>query len=519
VDDKILISPKTRGLRVQQIFTDLDIAKQLELAAQFNLCPTLIPWGGRTRICGQEVRLKDTGRHKCGTCPERYDVYDGPPFVPKNPTIQLQTSTRVDIWPTKPPETNAAELEEFRAQIAELQKTIGELTEKNTELMTTNELLTKATTIKAHTDEIWDDSFSKQTIRNARSCLKRAAQLLGLTFNSQAIDFVDRVAQDVDGFFKKIQGDSDIPNTISKSRRFLAHFKQREICKRLTELEKEHYPKKSKETSQKLTEKQLVQLGDCGRHLGVNLQRERPAALLLERLRAQTMEFVAESAEDRRWKLDQLLLWWLPAHRGGTTRFKVARKLPSTPDQIRETALNLVGWDGEQVTGLYIGHLKKSMKQYKHLWWKRITVTPEGISTHNEADVLPCHLDEDEWQQWVRCVFAVLQAQLEEGDTKSGQYVFRATESERLRQRDLIETYAMEFYGSEFHCQLGRIIFRNGVPRSDEFFLTYVMQHAKRVDETAYVKPVLRDGPLPNRVSQSDRASPADEEPESPPAE
>jgi hypothetical protein len=297
--------------------------------------------------------------------------------------------------------------------------------------------------------------------------------------------------------------------------------KQREICQRLTELEKEYYPKKSKAQKQELTARQTVQLWDCAQHLGVDLRRERPASLLLECLRGRTMEFIAETSEDRRWKLDQLLLWWLPAHRAGTSRFKVASCLPSTTDQFRETKLNLVGWDGERVTGLYLGHLKRTQtKKYQHLWWKRIAVTMGGISTHEEGDIQPCHLNEGEWNQWIRCVFAVLQAQLETGEAKSGEYVFPGLrESERTRQVHLIETYAQEFYGSDFHTQLGRVIFRNGVPRSDKFFLTYVMQHCQSVDESSYVKPVLRDGPLPERVSQSDDANPAGEESQRPQAE
>jgi hypothetical protein len=214
-------------------------------------------------------------------------------------------------------------------------------------------------------------------------------------------------------------------------------------------------------------------------------------------MREKAISFRADDSISRRWKLDQLFAWWIPAIRAGTAWFKVCTDL-SPKDKWESCNDNVIAVRDGQVVGIFLGRLKRTTFRFAHLWQnKRCMLSPRGITTVRDSDVVPCHMQGDDWPIWWERMSKVVLTEL--GDravTKRPLFLFKVKKAERDRQTMMIKTFAEDQLGCEFHTQIARMIFRNGTPEADSFFIGFVMQHTKQVDIEQYLKPALLNGPL-----------------------
>ena len=507
-----------RGVMPLYSYPKLSLEDQLDLAEIYNLCPRVFPWGDRKRICGQGIR--DSRRNFCGTCSNRkmFRVHEGPTHVPK---LLITPTTEVHIEAENFRESGKALLKRKTERIAELEESMKELETtveeqkvkleqtltEHMELLEEYEEIKTYQSVEALVGRIWNSKDnSSQTFRNSRACMRDICKACGLSFNDPVNVLIEHVKGDIDSFGNVLARLPDARNKLLKLSKIARYASEYKLCEDLQAAAKIWFPQKSAAVCQLLSDDNRACIIAAADHLGVSLDRARPGERLLSALQHLTTKFEATDSESRRWKIDQLFMWYLPAIRGGTSRFKICSRIPE-PASFKVCDQNYVVWDGKTVTGLFFGNLKLTQKKYAHLWHKRFALTPAGITTcGTEADdvvvtnrdVVPIHM-QDYWAEWCAMVFKLFTQELAGRKPRKNAFVFqKLSKNERNRQVRLIETFAGEQLGVEFHSQLGRKIFRNGVPSRavNGFFMKYVMQHDAQVDRKNYVKPELRDGPF-----------------------
>jgi len=126
--------------------------------------------------------------------------------------------------------------------------------------------------------------------------------------------------------------------------------------------------------------------------------------------------------------------------------------------------------------------------RYKKNWRKRVLMDDRGLTTVSDGTQVPCHMQADEWEMFFTAICTHLSTLIEEqgGDFKSGAKVFPSVNMPEMTEK---------FWNVRFGSHIQRIIFRNGVTRTDPFFIKYVMQHSESCDEQHYVKNELFEGP------------------------
>ena len=455
---------------------------------------------GRERLCGKHVRQQDDAvRTFCGVCTKIPIPYLEGLVLKPGATLYESEGQRNDQFPkfipeygvrqaARPAPTTSVEIQTTAVPTVsvEIQTTIS---------IKKDEEFAKIEYLEAIIDEIWNGN--KTTLRNSKTCIRRALSYIGLTLEDTKREFVRRCG-DLEELMNKVLQGKDNSNTSSKVKVLLSHIKANELHAKWEAFHTEKFMNQGKRYNDVITPAKREKIETIATTVEVDLGGRYPGERLLEALRHRIIEFQSEmeTAADRRWFFNQLLLWFLPAARGQAAHFKWHSRCPETHAEFKETDQHLVILDREKhVAGLFFGKLKMA-KKYTTSWRKRFFITERGMQTLDDGCQIPSHLTEGEWSHFVKLLFGVLNEQRSQTEARTNAFIFPGlSTSERDNQNNLIGQYSEKFYGTRLGAQLGRTIFRNGVLKSSPFFLRYVMQHCQWVDERSYKKKCLLEGP------------------------
>ena len=493
----------SRSLRVTRSFKDWPLEDQVLLARKLKLCPRVVrAANGRLRVCGNDLKPRDdscrTVGGKCKIDQPPIPELDGPPLV--HPTALWQQEGSYHVLVPEDAVGGDGELSDCQPEVP----TLSACTQTTTvHIKSEVPTLTICPQTTVHIepkmmficDHIWDATFAQQTRDNNRSNLRIILRYLGFEPSDGKKDVLASVDRDV--FLAKASDTKELFDLIwtkkAKSqhtmlatiRRVLDRLGKTEAAALLLELEKN---KKLDIGPQPMDAKRRAVVEKVAAKLGVDLTRDRPGELLLECIQHKILAFVAENPEWRAFSFAQLLGFWLPGARAGSMRFRWSRNVPNTEQQWKDAKNNLVVLEDGRPVGLFFGNLKMTTSaRYLKCWKKRFFVDEAGVHTMDMGTQVPCHM-KDIWRDWFERVLALCTEQVPlTGCGRMGSFVFKC----KREPIDLSE----EFWGVRFGSYMQRIIFRNGIRETDDFFIKKVMNHNHQADADSYVKAELMDGP------------------------
>ena len=390
----------------------LDLEAQLKLAATYCLCPRIVKTGDQFRICGGPMG-KSRSTRNCEKCPREFKRFKGSlasvaKYLPK---LQITTEIVVDI----PPHQDAMVTDHDQA----ITKLEAELHHREQLLVETKALLEKANlriaeleeqvaknpTVLMIIDAVWTPgNSSKTTIRASKTCARRIVRVLGISLDADATKMLAKVRENPDKLFRTlVDKEKDSKNTLCKLGKILLHTGAADLYQRVKDFVHKEFPARAISEKQRLSKKETDLILQCAGILGVDLSQARPGERLLGAMRERTVQFGTNCPETRRWKTDQLFQWFLPAIRGGTSHFKIVGKMPPKKEW-KSCNENLAVWD--------LGRLKKTTKQFAHLWKKRCALTEAGmVTTGKIAATVPIHMREN-WAAWWEMLTATVVAEM-----------------------------------------------------------------------------------------------------------
>ena len=434
---------------------------------------------GAIRICGRALKDRKDGfnRERCGSCSTDLVIpeYVGVPPIHKHTLYETKASSNL-IQETCSVGTTA-DLSDCSSYALPTEDT-GTQTITRQLRIVHQAPITIEPTMSEHVEACWDMSYAKNTRWNMKSGIKKGLQYLHLSMNSTKRDFLEATV-DLDHVYNVFVSKKNTCNMLSAFRTMLRYFDKPERSERLQKLWDVDHPRKPVP----LTDERRQLITTLAKHLHVDMSMD-PGQRLLKAMQAKVMQFEPTTTAERARTFDQLLALWMPLARAGSGRFRFCKEKPSE-EAWKHIEKNLVVVDRNgEIEGLFFGDIKYSKTKRTHYYKKRIWLDSEGIDTLDMGQhVIPCHMAFS-FQAWRRKVYSLLKDQLAENG-KMGRVFKRVPE------------WPLEFFGVPKITSLdSRMIFRNGCPKVDEFFIKKIMNHCRQVDEHFYVKRELLDGPF-----------------------
>ena len=461
VDDDELING--RGLQVIEWGHDWTIEKQQQYAARYGMCPRVCDVLDTKRICGKRIKAGNTNRKTCSRCTLQYPEPSG------------QTADR-------------SKFKQSQGCQATLKKEV-KLTICPGPSITITESIADA--VKKR----WDLTYAPQHRANMKSGTKKFLALYELDIDCETGTFV-AIFDDWEEVAARIHTSKGSHNMFTAARGLLRYLNRDEMAQNLVKYQQSKA--KPKKYEQDISHDRVQCINTVADKLEVNLKdRERPGEALLEAIRDAVMQYLPKTPLERKFMFRQLLGFWVPAARNKSSKLTVHKGYVK---DFEKTISNHVCLSKEgEVQALFFGNLKMTTtKRFKHCWRKRIQISHKGIQLHDSKPEIPLHLPEDEWTLWWRILATTIDEQLT--SRRHGATVFPAATCSDLE---------VEFFGCTMGSMLTRMIFRNGYPTVDKFFIEKVMSHCVAVDSRAYVKPLLMNGPWGSPVVVAEKDSPA----------
>jgi len=338
-------------------------------------------------------------------------------------------------------------------------------------------------------NKTWNNTHGAQTRRNTKCNLKKTLEAYGLDMSCTDVAFIQLTGHGQDAaareaFFQKLHGLPDAVNKVKTMKTLCNVLGCEDVATSLNRRWFDEHPPAIKPINQK----RRIVLDKLADSLKVDMNQKRPASLLLDAMQQKIFtELTPETGQEVAFWFDQMMGVTLPCLRAQTMTLKWARRRVPL-ERFQETDENLVVVKKGEVVQLFFGGMKMmTTERYKKLWRKRILIDANGVTTHDDGTRVPCHMSRDDWEMFFGMICTYLGSLIEsQGGFKSGNKVFPVTDLGAMTDA---------FWNVRFGSHLQRIIFRNGVTRSDAFFLRYVMQHSPDADRTAYVKKEFQEGP------------------------
>lgn len=450
------------------------MVQQLRMADQFGFCAQV----RGERVCGGNI---PDGRGKCKTCPDLGGVVNDPDFLVRSKDLRV-------CMPVVPKE----ELNSVETGTQTNQEIVFET---QTHKYTIRVELKRNEISREPIRTIYDtlpELFSKASLGNAKTHFKQTCQLLGLDDHTKVMQgaYVEKMLElGPQGFFEKTQEFKQTRKLRDNAARLMVEFKEQKFRDEVHELRVPGLRESARiiHTPCTAPRLELIRQTLC-RYEASSVQH------LLERLRKVTLEFQPESIEEMRWKWRELMAWWFPGVRDGSSGFRFRTPhLPGITNMYKSTLENqvVVNTDSELV-GLHFGLLKGFVANKQQRYRKTFQLTEDGLSTYNRKGLF-IHLTESEYATWWNQVSKLLQMIIADNRVRDGDWLFKLSKSERKSQRNLFDKFAT-FHGRPLKAQVGRTIFRNAYSEkeSDDFY-QFIMQHSQQTDVKDYWKPDLSD--------------------------
>ena len=449
-----------RSLKVVAWSSEWSLEKQKEYAVRYGMCPRVCDvMSGENvtkRVCGKRMKKSRANRKNCSRCTLVYT----PSGIPVEKSHQT-TATQSDAVAEGEPR--------------QLQERWGPLVSIPHDVPTVQTIM----------EGRYDATYAKQYRANIKSGLKKFLAHHGKTLDCPAPQFVNIF--DRQGWLAVVEEVDKMPskhNMLGAIVGILRALGQQETADSISKWQKSKRP--TREVKQLVQPDRVEKIDAIAKKLDVKISgQKRPAFLLLEAIRNRVYGYLPSNSLERKFLFVHLMAWWLPGARNTSSELTVHKGLVTDFEHVgaHHVCVNKAG----EVIGLYFGALKftKTLR-FQRLWRKRFMVRPKGIQLHDQKPVIPCHMNEDEFEMWWKIIATTLEDQLRETGSRHGASVFPCAPIAPIEE---------DIFGATIGSYLSRMIFRNAYTDVDKFFIQKVMQHCEEVDRSSYVKPRLMDGP------------------------
>ena len=434
---------------------------------------------GAIRICGRALKQRNDGynRARCGSCSPDLIIPEYVGVRPKHKQTLYESTEATSVVKESCSVGTTADLSDCSSYAVPT-------ADAETQTITRQMRIVHQAPIniepkmKWYISDLWDDSYAKSTLYNARSGMKKGLEYLNLDKRATKKQFLEATS-DIEHVYTTFVAQKNTDNMIKAFRLMLRYFNEPGRAERLQVLWDADHVNPPEPLS--VERRQLITT--LAKHLKLDMLTERPGQLLLTAIQERIMEFEPTNTEERARTFDQMLAFWMPLARAGTTRFRFCRKKPAE-DTWEKHNKNLVVVQKGHIEGIFFGDIKFTKTKRTPYYKKRIWLDMEGIDTLDMGrHVMPCHMLYT-FQAWRRKLFSILVAQYEENG-RMGQ-IFKH-----------IPKWPLEMFGVPNITSLdSRMLFRNGVPEVDQFFIKKIMNHTKACDQEFYVKKELLEGPF-----------------------